>query len=89
MCEAISSGLVAVSSNIAAIPEFVDDGRTGLLAPPEDYVGLADRIESLYFDHEKFQKLSQSGAREMVKQCGQVATIGQEIELVRRKVGAL
>lgn len=89
MCEAISSGLVAVSSNIAAIPEFVDDGRTGLLAAPEDYVGLADRIESLYFDHEKFQKLSQSGAREMVRQCGQVATIGQEIELVRRKVGAL
>ena len=27
MCEAISSGLVAISSDISAIPEFVDDGK--------------------------------------------------------------
>jgi len=88
MCEAISSGLVAVSSNTSAIPEFVDDERTGLLAPPEDSVGLADKIETLYFDYEKFQNLSKTGSREMKSRCGQEATIGREIDLIRSKVGS-
>lgn len=86
MCEAISSGLVAISSDISAIPEFVEDGKTGLLAPPEDYVCLAEQIESLYFDSEKFQRISQTGAQAMVKQCGNEATIGREVQLIRNKV---
>ncbi|MGP5729495.1 glycosyltransferase family 4 protein [Corynebacterium casei] len=88
MCEAVSSGLVAVSSNTSAIPEFIEDGKTGLLAQAEDFIGLAEQIETLYFDEEKFSFLSENGAREMIKQCGQDATIGREIQLIRSKMGS-
>ena len=88
MCEAVSSGLVAVSSNVAAIPEFIHDRETGLLADPESPLNLADLIEELYFDEEMFLVLSEAGSSWMHENCGSAATIGREIDLIRNRVGA-
>jgi glycosyltransferase involved in cell wall biosynthesis len=84
MCEAMSSGLVPVSTAIAAIPEFVEDRRTGLLAAPEDPIGLADRVEMLVYNAELFQRLSSAAAAQVRQQCGADATVGREIELIGR-----
>lgn len=86
MCEAVSSGLVAVTSNVAAIPEFIHHMETGLLAPPEDPLALADLIEILYFDEELFENLSRTGSSWMAKNCGRTATIGREIELIQGRM---
>lgn len=87
MCEAVSSGLVAVSSDVAAIPEFIHHGETGLLAPAEDPLALADLLEMLYFDDELFSRLSQFGSKWMADNCGRDATIGREITLIRERLG--
>ncbi|MBM6403501.1 glycosyltransferase family 4 protein [Phycicoccus sp. CSK15P-2] len=84
MCEAMASGLVPVSTAIAAIPEFVEDRVTGLLTAPEDPAGLADRIEMLYYNPELFQRLSESAARRVREQCGHEATVSREIEMIGR-----
>ncbi|MBR7742605.1 glycosyltransferase family 4 protein [Phycicoccus sp. BSK3Z-2] len=84
MCEAMASGLVPVSTAIAAIPEFVEDRESGLLAAPEDPVGLADRIEMLYYNTELFHRLSAAAARRVRDQCGAEATVGREIEMIGR-----
>lgn len=86
MCEAISSGLVAISSNVAAIPEFISHDETGLLAPAESSEALADLIEELYFDEEQFQRLSHEGSKWMTTHCGKEATIGKEVELIQKRV---
>lgn len=82
MCEAMASGLVPVSTNIAAIPEFVDNYRSGLLAEPEDPVGIADCIEMLHYNEELYSRLSATAASSVRQQCGFEATIGREIELI-------
>lgn len=88
MCEAVSSGLVAVSTAVAAIPEYIHHGATGLLAPPEDPLALADNIERLYFDEELFHSLSRAGSVWMSEHCGFGATVAKEIDLITHRIGA-
>lgn len=85
MCEAMSSGLVPVTTNIAAIPEFVKDGESGLLCAPEDAKALADAIERLYFDEEEFLKISERASESIQAQCGAENTVMREMALIGRK----
>lgn len=48
--EAMAAGLPVVSSAIFAIPELVEEGRTGLLLAPGDEIGLANAIHRLLAD---------------------------------------
>lgn len=82
MCEAMASGLVPVSTRIAAIPEFVSDRESGMLAAPEDARSLADQIEMLYYNPELYRRLSAAAAHRVREQCGFDATVGREIELI-------
>lgn len=82
MCEAMASGLVPVSTRITAIPEFVEDRVSGMLAHPEDAVDLANQIEMLYYNSELFLSLSQSAASSVREKCGFASTVGREIELI-------
>ena len=88
MCEAAASGLVPLSSDVAAIPEFIADHETGLLARPEDAAHIADLIEELYFDPELFCALSEAASRSMLENCGRDATVGREIELIRQRLAS-
>jgi glycosyltransferase involved in cell wall biosynthesis len=45
--EAIALGTPVIASNVAGIPELLDNGRCGMLVPPRDVKGLADAIETL------------------------------------------
>lgn len=45
--EAMAMGLPAVTTPLAAIPEIVDDGRTGILVPPGDRNSLAAALRRL------------------------------------------
>ena len=83
MCEASSSGLVTMSSEVAAVPEFIEHRVSGLLAQPESINDLADLIEELYFDAELFQRLSKQGSLAMLEKCGRKATIGAEVDYIR------
>lgn len=86
VCEAMSSGLVGISTDVAAVPEFIQDRVTGMLAAPESATALADALEELYFDPELFQSVSAAGAARMRAQCGRRATVEREIELISQKV---
>lgn len=81
--EAMASGLVPVTNNVSAIPEFLDE-QCGLAVPAEDYMGLAEAIKKLYLDPELFKKLSQNAANRVRKQVGLQQTIAREIELIRK-----
>jgi len=51
-----------VSSYHAGIPEVVQSGRTGMLAPERDYNSLAEHILSLMNDRALWSSCSRSGA---------------------------
>lgn len=84
--EAMSSGLVPVSTAISAIPEFVSHGKSGLLAGPEDPDGLASCLDVLIDSPETFASLSRQAAVHAQELCGPEATTNREIELIQNPI---
>ena len=79
--EAMSSGLVPVTNRVAAVPEFVDES-CGLLAEPEEAIGLALAIEKIYRSPELFTQLSESAAKRVRQRCDIDTIISKEFELM-------
>jgi glycosyltransferase involved in cell wall biosynthesis len=64
--EAMAVGVPVVASAVAALPEIVEDGRTGLLVPPEDPRALARAVARLLDDRALGERLARQ-ARERVE----------------------
>ena len=79
--EAMASGLVPVTSRVAAIPEFVDE-RCAFMAEPEDAAGLAAAIARLWADPGLFQRMSAAAAAHVRGISDRTRTIGKELALV-------
>lgn len=82
--EAMSSGLVPVTSNNTAIPEFVSQ-KEGYLVETEDYKGLADAIRDMYNNPKVFSEKSEASAKWVRQQSGFKQTIQAEIDLISSK----
>jgi phosphatidyl-myo-inositol dimannoside synthase len=61
--EAMAAGLPVVACRAAAIPEVVEDGVTGLLAPPSSLEGLASALEALVADPGRARAMGMAGRR--------------------------
>jgi glycosyltransferase involved in cell wall biosynthesis len=59
--EAMASGLPVVATEIAGIPEQVDDGESGFLIPTGDARALAQRLEQLLGNDELREKMGEQG----------------------------
>ncbi|WP_082807567.1 glycosyltransferase family protein [Janibacter terrae] len=79
--EAMSSGLVPVTSSVAAIPEFVDSD-CGFMADSEDHMGLAEAIWTLSSDVELFQRMSQAAASRVRRQTSTEVILPLENRLI-------
>lgn len=80
MCEAMSSGLVPIASDNTAIPEFVTDGQTGFLT--RSCREIADRVEFLYRNPDKFQFMSEQAATSVRKIASADYVTAQEIAII-------
>jgi|GEM_PF-461694 len=80
--EAMASGLVPVTSRVAAIPEFVDED-CAILAEPEDAAGLAAGIARLWADPALFQRMSAAAAEHVRRISGKDSTTGKELILIQ------
>jgi glycosyltransferase involved in cell wall biosynthesis/SAM-dependent methyltransferase len=85
--EAMASGLIPITNNVTAIPEFVDE-ECGILADGEDADGMAAGIVSLYENPEKFLSMSRSAAERVRRQSGSQQIINRELSLFQSKVEA-
>ncbi len=47
LMEAASQGLACLATRVSAVPELIENGRTGLLVPPDDVAQLASALETL------------------------------------------
>lgn len=72
--EAMAHGRPVIASRIGGIPDLVEDGRSGLLIPPNDSAALADSLWRILRDHNLRQKLG-AEARARVGQFGTAAVI--------------
>ena len=81
--EAMSSGLVPVTSNVDAIGEFVDLD-CGFLADFDDYIGLSHAIEKLYFNPDLFKLMSKKASSSITQKCGCEISMSKELNLIRQ-----
>ena len=65
--EAMSSGVPVVASRIAGLPEVVEDGKSGLLVPPDNPSALADAIICLLEDEKLRRSMGQSGRKRVLQ----------------------
>lgn len=63
LLEAQAAGVPVVASRAGGIPEIVEDGTTGLLAPPGDAAALARAVSALLADPAARRRLAEAGRR--------------------------
>lgn len=80
--EAMSSGLVPVTTHVAAIPEFVDQD-SGFVVEPESPEQLAEALERLYLDPVQFSILSGQAAERVRQQSDWKKMAHLELNLFR------
>jgi glycosyltransferase involved in cell wall biosynthesis len=61
LLEAMRAGLPVVATRVAAIPEVVEDGVTGILVPPDDPWALADAVLALVRSPDRARELGVAG----------------------------
>lgn len=82
--EAMSSGLVPIATNVAAIPEFVDD-TCGVLVPDENPQAVADAILKLVRNPELFVQMSKNAAEHVRSITSKELTIKKELNLIEKR----
>ena len=85
--EAMAAGLPVVATRAPGLRDIVIDGVTGLLAPPRDVFGLAERIERLGSDPELCKQLGEYGRKRVIAQYPVSAMI-ESIETIYAEVVA-
>jgi len=81
MCEAMSSGLVVISSNNTAIPEFVTNNVSGVLVENKAEQ-VAEAIEKLTHDAQFFWELSKGASLSIKEKAGIQVVIKNELRLI-------
>ncbi|WP_251344439.1 glycosyltransferase family 4 protein [Haloplanus halophilus] len=61
--EAMAAGLPVIATNIAGIPELIDDTKTGYLIKPGDASTLASRVDELAQDSDQREMLGHAGQK--------------------------
>ncbi len=63
--EAMSNMLPVIATNVGGIPELIEDGKDGILVPPENPKALARAISNLLENEELREKLSKAAYRKV------------------------
>ena len=70
LLEAQSQALACLATDVAAVPELIQDGRTGILVPSDDVAALARALRALIGDPERREVLARAGAERVREKFG-------------------
>lgn len=86
--EAQASGLPVIACASGGIPEFVEDGVTGLLVPPADPAALAAALDRLFADEVLAARLAAEGRRQAEARFGLESRWDEVVQVYRRVIGS-
>ena len=67
LLEAMMMGVPVITTNISAIPELIEDGKTGLLVPERDEIAIVDAVLKLFNDSVLYREIVKKGREKVVK----------------------
>ncbi|MFM5204627.1 glycosyltransferase [Aeromonas veronii] len=79
--EAMSSGLIPVTSAVAAIPEFVDV-NSAILANMDDYLDIYEGIKRLYSESERFNVLTENASLKVRNSTSKSIVVSDELKAI-------
>lgn len=82
MGEAMASGLVVVTNDVTAVPEYTD-AESSILVRPDDPTTYAEALWDLYKHPERVPEMSKRAADRVRQQCGPDQTIERELALLK------
>jgi glycosyltransferase involved in cell wall biosynthesis len=85
--EAMASGVPVVASAISAIPEVIEDHRTGLLVPPNDPPALADALGRLLENPVAADALGRAGEVAVRSSFDPARCVAPVVELLQARLG--
>ncbi|MDX1932824.1 MAG: glycosyltransferase family 4 protein [Capsulimonadales bacterium] len=85
--EAMASGLPIVASRVAAIPEVVQEGKTGYLFDPRDFDGFRAALDTCLEQPETRRQMSRLAREIALRRFGIEVTYQAVTEVVRRFAG--
>lgn len=85
LLEAMARGIPVVSTRLSGIPEIVEDGVDGLLAPPSDAHALADAIARIAMDGALAESIRRAAQRKVTTRF----TIDRTVDEFLRSLGAV
>jgi glycosyltransferase involved in cell wall biosynthesis len=86
LMEAMAIGVPVVSCAVSGIPELVEDGKTGLLVPPNDPHALAAAIERLLGDGALASRLAHAAREKVEREFNIARNVDRLVEVFRAGV---
>ncbi len=86
MLEAFAHGVPVIASRTGGIPEFIEDGRTGLLVEPGDAAALATQMRRLAANRDVIEAMREA-CRACAARLTWARTVGELVEVYKVALG--
>lgn len=86
--EALAAGLPIIGTPVGGIPDIIEDGKTGLLASPEDIYGLAKTIDRALSEEGLAERLVRNGKEKVAREFSWDAIAGRYGAVFRQALDA-
>ena len=67
MLEGMACGSPAICTNVASMPEVVEDGVTGFVVPPNDPIALREKLTWLWEHPEQARAMGEAARRRVLQ----------------------
>jgi len=84
--EAAQAGKAIIGTRTGAVPEILDEGRAGLIVPPEDVKALAEALRKLMADAELRRSLGDAAKKRFEERFHPDRFMGEILEVYREAV---
>ena len=88
LIEALAAGRPVVATDVGGVRHVVEDGVTGLLAPMDDAVAVADGVQTLLGDGALAARLAACGRERVAAQFGRDRLVADIRALYRELIGS-
>ena len=81
LLEGMACGLPAICTNVASMPEVVEDGRTGFVVPPNDPHTLGERLRWLRDNPARAKQMGAAARQRMLEKFTWSAVVQRCLEI--------